>query len=48
MWAHWDVDELKSDPDVLKRLEEEKGYLTVGVQGLTAATIDPMSDVKKS
>ncbi|KAE9401801.1 short-chain dehydrogenase/reductase [Gymnopus androsaceus JB14] len=47
VWAHWDVDELKSDPEVLKRLEEEKGYLTVGVQGLTAATIEPMSDVKK-
>jgi len=48
VWAHWDVDELKSDPDVLKRLEEEKGYLTVGVQGLTAVTIEPMSDAKKS
>ncbi|KAE9401799.1 short-chain dehydrogenase/reductase, partial [Gymnopus androsaceus JB14] len=34
VWAHWDVDELRSDPDVVKRLEEEKGYLRVGVQGL--------------
>ncbi|KAE9394835.1 short-chain dehydrogenase/reductase [Gymnopus androsaceus JB14] len=44
VWAHWDIDELKSDPEVLKRFEEEKGYLTVGVQGLTAATIEPMFD----
>ncbi|KAE9401800.1 short-chain dehydrogenase/reductase [Gymnopus androsaceus JB14] len=48
VWAHWDVDELRSDPEVLKRLEEEKGYLMVGVQGLTAATIEPMSDAKKN
>jgi len=38
VWAHWDVDELKADPDVLRQLEQEKGYLKVGVQGLTAAT----------
>ncbi|KAE9389715.1 short-chain dehydrogenase/reductase [Gymnopus androsaceus JB14] len=45
VWAHWDVDELKADPEVLRRLEEEKGYLQVGVQGLTAATIEPMFDL---
>jgi len=48
VWAHWDVDELKADPEVSRRLEEEKGYLQVGVQGLTAATIQPMFDVKKN
>ncbi|KAJ4478987.1 short-chain dehydrogenase/reductase [Lentinula aciculospora] len=32
VWAHWDVDELKAE--ILKRLQEEKGFLRVAVQGL--------------
>ncbi|KIK66762.1 hypothetical protein GYMLUDRAFT_218209 [Collybiopsis luxurians FD-317 M1] len=39
VWAHWDVDELKSNPEVLKRLEGEKGFLKVSVQGLTSPLI---------
>jgi len=46
VWAHWDVDELKADPEVLRRLEKEKGYLQVGVQGLTAATMESTFDTK--
>ncbi|KIK66739.1 hypothetical protein GYMLUDRAFT_157217 [Collybiopsis luxurians FD-317 M1] len=39
-WAHWDVDELKGDEEVLKKLEEDKGYLKVGVQGLQTLSFD--------
>ncbi|KAE9398979.1 NAD(P)-binding protein [Gymnopus androsaceus JB14] len=43
VWAHWDVDELKADREVLKLLEEEKGYLKVGIQGLnTNMTVKSM------
>ncbi|KAJ3805707.1 short-chain dehydrogenase/reductase [Lentinula aff. lateritia] len=35
VWAHWDVDELKSDKEITKRLERETGFLKVAVQGLT-------------
>ncbi|KAJ4484994.1 short-chain dehydrogenase/reductase [Lentinula edodes] len=35
VWAHWDVDELKADNEIRKRLEQETGFLKVGVQGLT-------------
>ncbi|KAJ3886160.1 short-chain dehydrogenase/reductase [Lentinula edodes] len=35
VWAHWDVDELKSDKEIKKRLEQETGFLKVAVQGLT-------------
>ncbi|KAJ3913185.1 short-chain dehydrogenase/reductase [Lentinula edodes] len=35
VWAHWDVDELKSDKEITKRLEQESGFLKVAVQGLT-------------
>ncbi|KAJ3850547.1 short-chain dehydrogenase/reductase [Lentinula lateritia] len=35
VWAHWDVDELKSDNEITKRLERETGFLKVAVQGLT-------------
>ncbi|KAJ3873336.1 short-chain dehydrogenase/reductase [Lentinula edodes] len=34
VWAHWDVDELKTNKEFLKRMEEEKGFLRVAVQGL--------------
>ncbi|KAE9382765.1 hypothetical protein BT96DRAFT_1010065, partial [Gymnopus androsaceus JB14] len=40
VWAHWDVDELKADREVSKLLEEEKGYLKVGIQGLNAVTLE--------
>ncbi|KAE9383793.1 short-chain dehydrogenase/reductase [Gymnopus androsaceus JB14] len=30
VWAHWDVDEMKSDPEILKRLKGEIGYLKPG------------------
>ena len=36
MWINWDVDELKADENVLKRLKEEPDYFKVGVQGLTS------------
>ncbi|KAE9398976.1 NAD(P)-binding protein, partial [Gymnopus androsaceus JB14] len=42
VWAHWDVDELKADREFLKLLEEEKGYLKVGIQGLNAVTLEAM------
>ncbi|KAF8832117.1 hypothetical protein HHX47_DHR1001146 [Lentinula edodes] len=35
VWAHWDVEELKADKEIAKRLKEETGYLKVAVQGLT-------------
>ncbi|KAJ3936268.1 MAG: short-chain dehydrogenase/reductase [Lentinula lateritia] len=35
VWAHWDVDELKADKEITKRLEQETGFLKVAVQGLT-------------
>ncbi|KAJ4484991.1 short-chain dehydrogenase/reductase [Lentinula edodes] len=35
VWAHWDVDELKADKEITKRLQQETGFLKVGVQGLT-------------
>lgn len=34
VWAHWDIEELKADREVVRRLEEEDGYLKVGVEGL--------------
>ncbi|KAJ3820913.1 short-chain dehydrogenase/reductase [Lentinula raphanica] len=34
VWAHWDVDELKADEHIVKRLEAEQGFLRVAVQGL--------------
>ncbi|KAE9405852.1 short-chain dehydrogenase/reductase [Gymnopus androsaceus JB14] len=37
--AHWDVDELKADREILKRLQEEGGYLKVGIQGLNAGAL---------
>ncbi|KAJ3890083.1 short-chain dehydrogenase/reductase [Lentinula edodes] len=40
VWAHWDVDELKADKNILKRLEEEKGFLKVAVQGLPEISLD--------
>ncbi|KAE9399474.1 short-chain dehydrogenase/reductase, partial [Gymnopus androsaceus JB14] len=40
LWAHWDVDELKADPEILRRLEGENGYLKVGVQGLKATSFE--------
>ncbi|KAE9398805.1 short-chain dehydrogenase/reductase [Gymnopus androsaceus JB14] len=40
VWAHWDVDELKADREILRRLKEENGYLKVGVQGLNAFTVE--------
>ncbi|KAH7139784.1 hypothetical protein B0J13DRAFT_676959 [Dactylonectria estremocensis] len=33
VWAHWDVDELKSGP-LRKRIDEEDGFLRVGIHGL--------------
>ncbi|KIK50246.1 hypothetical protein GYMLUDRAFT_183035 [Collybiopsis luxurians FD-317 M1] len=32
VWAHWDVEELKEN--ISKRVEEERGFLKVGVEGL--------------
>ncbi|KIK66738.1 hypothetical protein GYMLUDRAFT_157085 [Collybiopsis luxurians FD-317 M1] len=40
VWAHWDVDELKGNKEVLKNLEEDKGYLKVGIQGLPTLSFD--------
>ncbi|KAE9398978.1 short-chain dehydrogenase/reductase [Gymnopus androsaceus JB14] len=40
VWAHWDVDELKADREVLKLLKDENGYLKVGIQGLNAVTLE--------
>ncbi|GAV99260.1 short-chain dehydrogenase reductase [Lentinula edodes] len=40
VWAHWDVDELKADKDFLKRLQEEKGFLRVAVQGLKELSLE--------
>ncbi|KAJ3858672.1 hypothetical protein EV359DRAFT_51951, partial [Lentinula novae-zelandiae] len=40
VWAHWDVDELKADRNILKRLEEEKGFLKVAIQGLPEISLD--------
>ncbi|GAW03306.1 short-chain dehydrogenase reductase [Lentinula edodes] len=40
VWAHWDVDELKADKNILKRLEEEKGFLKVAIQGLPEVSLD--------
>lgn len=34
VWANWDVDELKANPEVLKKLESDNGYLKLGVGGL--------------
>ncbi|KAF5389063.1 hypothetical protein D9757_004998 [Collybiopsis confluens] len=35
VWAHWDVEELRNDLDLLKRLKDEERFLKVGVEGLT-------------
>ncbi|KAJ3972941.1 short-chain dehydrogenase/reductase [Lentinula raphanica] len=35
VWAHWDVEELKSDKKFMDRLTTESGFLKVAVQGLT-------------
>ncbi|KAJ3935987.1 MAG: short-chain dehydrogenase/reductase [Lentinula lateritia] len=40
VWAHWDIDELKADKGFLKRLEEEKGFLRVAVQGLKEISLE--------
>ncbi|KAJ3737533.1 short-chain dehydrogenase/reductase [Lentinula guzmanii] len=40
VWAHWDVEELKSDKDILTRLEQETGFLKVGVQGLAEISME--------
>ncbi|KAJ3892263.1 short-chain dehydrogenase/reductase [Lentinula edodes] len=40
LWAHWDVDELKANKDFLKRLDSEKGFLRVAVQGLKEISVD--------
>ncbi|KAJ3914675.1 short-chain dehydrogenase/reductase, partial [Lentinula edodes] len=40
LWAHWDVDELKADKDFLKRLDSEKGFLRVAVQGLRELSLE--------
>ncbi|KAJ4483561.1 hypothetical protein J3R30DRAFT_3698420 [Lentinula aciculospora] len=40
VWAHWDVDELKADKDILKRLNEEKDSLIVAVQGSTEVSME--------
>ncbi|KAF5338824.1 hypothetical protein D9758_012088 [Tetrapyrgos nigripes] len=37
VWAHWDVEELKVN--ISKRLEEERGFLKVGVEGLPTTYI---------
>ncbi|KAF5369146.1 hypothetical protein D9757_011079 [Collybiopsis confluens] len=39
LWAHWDVDELKADPEISKQLAQEKGYLKIGVQGLPSFSL---------
>ncbi|KIK52492.1 hypothetical protein GYMLUDRAFT_1028757 [Collybiopsis luxurians FD-317 M1] len=44
VWAHWDVDELKANPDVLKRLEDEESFLKVSVQGLTSPSYTLFQD----
>ncbi|KAJ4483557.1 short-chain dehydrogenase/reductase [Lentinula aciculospora] len=40
VWAHWDVDELKADKGILKRLEQETGFLRVAVQGLIEPSLE--------
>lgn len=40
VWAHWDVDELKTNKEFLKRMEGEKGFLRVAVQGLKEVSME--------
>ncbi|KAE9391962.1 short-chain dehydrogenase/reductase [Gymnopus androsaceus JB14] len=40
VWAHWDVDEMKADAEILRRLKNESDYLKIGVPGLSAVTVD--------
>ncbi|KAJ3755537.1 short-chain dehydrogenase/reductase [Lentinula raphanica] len=35
VWAHWDVEELRSNKAITDRLATESGFLRVGIQGLT-------------
>jgi len=42
VWAHWDVDELKADRELSKLLEEESGYLKVGIRGLNTVTMQAL------
>jgi hypothetical protein len=39
VWAHWDVNEMKADPEIQKQLEEDRGYLKIGVQGLRSIQV---------
>ncbi|KAJ3867199.1 short-chain dehydrogenase/reductase [Lentinula novae-zelandiae] len=47
VWAHWDVDELKADKEITKRLEQETGFLKVAVQGLTEISATSFLKKKK-
>ncbi|KAJ3914670.1 short-chain dehydrogenase/reductase [Lentinula edodes] len=44
VWAHWDVDELKTNKEFLKRMEEEKDFLRVAVQGLKDISVEAFLD----
>ncbi|KAJ3873327.1 short-chain dehydrogenase/reductase, partial [Lentinula edodes] len=48
VWAHWDVDELKADKEFSKRLEQEKGFLRVAVQGLKDISVDAFLNKQSS
>ncbi|KAF9078204.1 short-chain dehydrogenase/reductase [Rhodocollybia butyracea] len=40
VWAHWDVDEMKADREIQKKLAQKNGYMKVGVQGLTSVPLE--------
>ncbi|KAF9073203.1 short-chain dehydrogenase/reductase [Rhodocollybia butyracea] len=39
VWASWDVDELKADPEIQKQVQGKGGYLKVAIEGLSS--MDP-------
>ncbi|KAJ3929496.1 MAG: short-chain dehydrogenase/reductase [Lentinula lateritia] len=44
VWAHWDVDELRADKEFMKRLDRERGFLKVVVQGLEEVDFQALWD----
>ncbi|KIK64761.1 hypothetical protein GYMLUDRAFT_195206 [Collybiopsis luxurians FD-317 M1] len=44
VWANWDVEELKVDPEIMKRVKEEKSFLKLGVNGLSAPTFEELEN----
>ncbi|KAE9395774.1 short-chain dehydrogenase/reductase [Gymnopus androsaceus JB14] len=43
LWAHWDVDELRADGEVLQQFNDESGFLKVGVQGLKSVNFQALA-----